>query len=92
MGAFDPTPVTNWLLLALAIGGLISMLYGIIVKANRAQERRIQRMIDVATRPIQPEANGGYSMSDLHTKVDELSVDLRRHINNSNIHMQEGSR
>lgn len=40
--------------------------------------RPLVRLIDERTKQIQPEANGGKSLSDLHAKVDGLSVRLSR--------------
>lgn len=69
---FDPEPVTNWFLLVLAIGGVVSLIAGVVVKVNRGFEHRVSDLIKEATRPIQPESNGGLSMTDLHAKVDRF--------------------
>lgn len=43
------------------------------IMRQRAMEQRIQAAIVEATRPIQPGANGGASLPDLHKKVDDFA-------------------
>lgn len=79
----DPTPVTNWLLFFLAVSGVITLIASRLSKAakkrdlHRAEqdaerEAELVKLIMEVTRPIQPEANGGLSLTDLHNKVDGL--------------------
>lgn len=69
---FDPQPVTNWFLLVLAVAGVVSLIAGIVVKVNRGFEKRVSDLILEKTKQIQPGANGGYSMTDLHKKMDQM--------------------
>ncbi len=68
----DPEPITNWFMLVLAIGGVVTLISGVIVKVNRNFEGRVTELIKEATKPIQPGTNGGLSMTDLHGKVDKF--------------------
>lgn len=68
----DPQPITNWLLLILAVGGVVSLIVGAVVRINRNFERRVSALIKETTKPIQPAANGGLSLADLHRKVDRI--------------------
>lgn len=60
------------------------------VAADRAHERqRMERRlldeIEARTKPIQPYANGGKSLPDLHTKVDvliERQADIAKRLDN----------
>jgi uncharacterized protein (DUF58 family) len=70
----DPQPITNWFLLVLAIAGVVSLIAGIVVKVNRGFEKRVTDLIMEKTRSIQPDANGGLSMTDLHGKLDRLET------------------
>ena len=63
---FDISDLLSVLALVAAIVGGIAALWRWIV------EPRIGKQIAEATKPIQPEANGGKSLPDLHSKVDVL--------------------
>ena len=68
----DPQPITNWLALVLAIGGVVALVSGVVVRVNRNFEKRVSTLIMEQTKPIQPGTNGGLSMTDLHNKVDRF--------------------
>jgi hypothetical protein len=75
----DPVPITAWLALFLAISGVIATVASLFAWAARKRDRaaKLQReeMIDLikeTTKPIQPTTNGGWSLSDLHDKVDRI--------------------
>jgi hypothetical protein len=73
----------NWLLMAgQAAGALIAILSlgGLIVKY--ALLKPIKLYIDQATAQIAPNANGGRSLNDLVTKVDDIKTLLNEHIKN----------
>jgi hypothetical protein len=73
----------NWLLMAgQAAGALIAILSlgGLIVKY--ALLKPIKAYIDQATAQIAPNANGGRSLNDLVTKVDDIKTLLNEHIKN----------
>ena len=53
-----------------AIFTIIAGLLGAATWLNKRVENRITRLIDERTRPIQPDANGGKSLADLHHKID----------------------
>jgi urease gamma subunit len=59
----------------LALLGIISIMLTAATwlnrRWNRALEDRIKEAISTATKPIQPDANGGKSLADLHKKVDD---------------------
>lgn len=69
---------------------VVLALIGVIVAAVAAiwrwiAEPRISRQITDATKPIQPYANGGKSLPDLHTKVDvliERQADIAKRLDN----------
>lgn len=65
-----------WLDLIIAIGAVGALVYGIYRWANRSLEKRIVEEIKQATYQIQPKTNGGFSLSDLHKKIDNLVVDV----------------
>ena len=58
----------------------ILTLFGLIIKW--AVVKPIKAYIDQATAQIAPNANGGRSLNDLVTKVDDLKDMVREHINN----------
>ena len=75
----DPEPITNWVLLFLAITGAITAVISLYAKAARKRSRdaKAQRdemieLIKTTTKQIQPEANGSLSLTDLHKKVDRI--------------------
>lgn len=43
---------------------------------NRQLERKILEEVQSATKEIQPDANGGQSLADLHMKVDAMCKQL----------------
>lgn len=65
-----------WLDLVIAIGAVGALVYGIYRWANRSLEKRIVDEIKQATYQIQPRTNGGFSLSDLHKKIDLLTADV----------------
>lgn len=65
-----------WLDLIIAVGAVGALVYGIYRWANRSLEKRIVEEIKQATYQIQPKTNGGFSLSDLHKKIDNLVVDM----------------
>ena len=78
----DPQPITNWFALVLAIGGTVTFLTGVVVRVNKNFERRVTSLITETTKQIQPDSNGGKSLTDLHLKFDAMGdkVDrLERH-------------
>jgi uncharacterized protein YoxC len=62
--------------LALAIGAVVVLVGGLFRWLNRSLEKRIVAEIKQATYQIQPNANGGRSLSDLHKKFDGLTQDV----------------
>jgi len=75
----DPEPITNWILLFLAVTGAVTAVISLYAKAARkrsrdakAQREEMIELIKQTTKSIQPNANGGMSLPDLHTKVDRL--------------------
>ena len=62
--------------LVIAAGAVIVMLYGLLRFLNRSLESKIIREIKEATTQIQPNANGGKSLSDLHKKIDAMMDDI----------------
>ena len=62
--------------LALAIGAVVVLVGGLFRWLNRSLEKRIVAEIKDATYQIQPNANGGRSLSDLHKKFDGLTQDV----------------
>ena len=58
----------------------ILSLFGLIIKW--AVVKPIKAYIDQATAQIAPNANGGRSLNDLVTKVDDLKDMIKEHINN----------
>jgi hypothetical protein len=87
----DPDPITSWLEFAIAIIAFVSAVGGVIIAANRVQEKRIKKLITETTLAIQPGANGGRSLNDLHLKFDGLNKKIERHIQDSNSHMHKES-
>lgn len=65
-----------WLDLILAFGAVVVLVIGLHRWANRKFEARIVETIRSATHQIQPGTNGGSSLSDLHSKVDGICVDM----------------
>jgi len=71
-----PQTVSPWLDLVLTVGAIVVMLAGLYRWANRSLEQRIVAEIKEATYQIQPGANGGKSLTDLHKKIDTLCMDV----------------
>ena len=68
----DPNPVTAWVGLVVAVltaGGLV---IAAVKRINDNFERRVTALVKETTKPIQPNTNGGKSLSDLHAKVDRM--------------------
>lgn len=65
-----------WFDLVLAVVAVLAVVLGVLRWANRAFEKRIVEEIRAATYQIQPNSNGGKSLSDLHLKVDTLTDDV----------------
>lgn len=65
-----------WLDMILATAAVIVLVVGIHRWANRKLEQRIIQTIKDATYQIQPNTNGGKSLSDLHMKVDGICQDI----------------
>jgi sensor domain CHASE-containing protein len=65
-----------WLDLILATGAVIVLVIGVHRWANKKLETRIVQTIKDATYQIQPNSNGGKSLSDLHKKVDGICTDI----------------
>lgn len=65
-----------WFDLVLAVLAVLAVLLGVLRWVNKAFEKRIVEEIRSATYQIQPNSNGGKSLSDLHMKVDQLSDDV----------------
>lgn len=85
MEIMNPEPLTNWLLFFLAISGVITLVARWIVKGAKAREKHaneqreeLVQLIKETTKQIQPNANGGKSLSDLHAKVDEVKREYER--------------
>jgi predicted RecB family endonuclease len=59
----------------LGVCAAIVVMTGFLRWANRTLESRIVKEIKESTYQIQPNSNGGKSLSDLHSKVDLLMRD-----------------
>lgn len=64
----DIQVTSDYLQLVLAVFAVIAAIYGFVRFSLKSLEAKI---IEV-TKPIQPDQNGGLSMTDLHKKVDHL--------------------
>ena len=62
--------------LIIGIAAVIGIVIGFVRWANHSLEKRIVSEIRQATYQIQPTANGGKSLADLHMKVDRLATDM----------------
>ena len=60
----------------IAISSIIVVVVGFLRWANRKLGDRIIEEIKEATYQIQPKANGGLSLRDLHKKVDRMMTDI----------------
>lgn len=74
MNVSDPG---DWaVILGLVTGLLAGLLYLIRSEVNRSFTRLADTVRD-HTKEIQPDANGGKSLADLHKKVDGISTDVQ---------------
>jgi hypothetical protein len=60
----------------LAVSASIVVVVGFFRWADRKLEGRIVKEIKESTYQIQPKTNGGYSLTDLHKKMDCVIKDL----------------
>ena len=61
--------LTNWAEITIAIGTIVG---GLIAAFRFLILKPLVRLIDERTKEIQPEANGGWSLSDVHRRLDKL--------------------
>jgi Tfp pilus assembly protein PilO len=61
----------NWSQIVIALGVIISAL---IACFRFFILRPLVRLIDDRTKEIQPESNGGWSLSDLHRRMDKIEA------------------
>jgi len=61
--------IVNWSQIIIALGVIISAL---IACFRFFILKPLVRLIDERTKEIQPEANGGWSLSDVHRRLDKL--------------------
>lgn len=73
----DPNTYRGWIELVIAIVTAAGLFWKGVDLLNKRQERRIIEVVKQATQPIQPDANGGKSLADLHEKFDGLHADLK---------------
>lgn len=59
--------------LIIAGAAIVAIVISIVRFLNRSLERKIVQEIKEATTQIQPNANGGQSLNDLHKKIDALA-------------------
>lgn len=59
--------------LIIAIAAVIAIVVSTVKFLDRSLEKKIIKEIREATTQIQPNANGGKSLTDLHKKVDALA-------------------
>ena len=74
----DPSPITAWFALFIAIATTVSLITAALVWSNRRFENRVTHLIKETTHPIQPGSNGDLSMTDLHKKFDAMDVKVNR--------------
>lgn len=63
---------SEYLELFLAFSAVVGVVYGLIRRGQKALETKIGNQIKEATKQIQPNANGGLSLSDVARGVQEL--------------------
>ena len=63
--------IINWSQIVIALGVIISAL---IACFRFFILKPLVRLIDERTKEIQPEANGGWSLSDLHRRMDRMEA------------------
>lgn len=73
MSIFDEQSVADSLIQTLTI---ITLVAGIVFGIVRWAIRSIEHKISESTRQINPNANGGKSLADLHKKVDGLGEQI----------------
>ena len=73
----DPVSIQMWFNLFLAFAASVTVIVGLLRWLNRKFEQRIITEIREATYQIQPTANGGRSLADVHKKLDALCDDVR---------------
>ena len=62
--------------LIIGSAAVVGIAIAVVKWGDRRLEKRIVQEIKEATYQIQPTANGGRSLADLHKKVDRLVVDV----------------
>lgn len=72
----EPQSFYLTLQIIIAISSIIVVVVGFFRWANRKLGDRIIEEIKEATYQIQPKANGGLSLRDLHKKVDGIASDV----------------
>lgn len=73
----QPDDIQMWFNLFLAFAASVTVIVGMVRWLNRKFENRIIKEIRESTYQIQPTANGGRSLADLHKKVDSLHDDVQ---------------
>jgi hypothetical protein len=68
--------LSTYIDLIIGVAAVVGIVIGLVRWANRSLEKRIVQEIKEATYQIQPTANGGKSLADLHKKVDRLAIDM----------------
>lgn len=63
---------------AIVVGFLVAVAGALVAIGRWMIVKPLVRLIDERTRQIQPDTNGGRSLSDLHAKIDVLGVRLSR--------------
>lgn len=63
---------------AIVVGFLVAVAGALVAIGRWMIVKPLVRLIDERTRQIQPDTNGGRSLSDLHAKMDVLGVRLSR--------------
>ena len=90
-----PGSANPWLDFTAKTGAVVVAVFAFVKRWRHRKERlqleseqRIMDALEKRTRPIQPDANGGKSLSDLHIKVDKL-MDRQTVIQQTQIQMQQ---
>lgn len=63
---------------AIVVGFVVAVAGALVAIGRWMIVKPLVRLIDERTRQIQPDTNGGRSLSDLHAKIDVLGVRLSR--------------
>lgn len=74
----DITVVRSWAELVLAIAAVGGLLYKFLRNGQNRMERNILEHLGEATKQIQPDQNGGRSLTDANRKLDAFRDDLYR--------------